>query len=247
MCGIIGYIGDKEVGPILIDGLKRLEYRGYDSAGFCILHNNNLDVIKKPGKISEFIEFGLKDIKGTRGIAHTRWATHGAPNEINAHPHVDCKNEIAIVHNGIIENYVALKDLLKTEGHKIISDTDSEILAHLIEKFYNGDIEDAVSKALKLVEGTFGLLVMHKNEEKMIAARKGSPLILGVGDNEMLISSDAAAILKYTKRVIYLHDNEIAAIGKNNYSVKNLEGESVDKKIHEIKWDIGHTERSSKY
>ena len=243
MCGIIGYIGDKEVGPILIDGLKRLEYRGYDSAGFCILHNNNLDVIKKPGKISEFIEFGLKDIKGTRGIAHTRWATHGAPNEINAHPHVDCKNEIAIVHNGIIENYVALKDLLKTEGHKIISDTDSEILAHLIEKFYNGDIEDAVSKALKLVEGTFGLLVMHKNEEKMIAARKGSPLILGVGDNEMLISSDAAAILKYTKRVIYLHDNEIAAIGKNNYSVKNLEGESVDKKIHEIKWDIGQIEK----
>ncbi len=239
MCGIIGYIGDKEIVPLLIDSLKKLEYRGYDSAGLCILNDKKLNVIKKKGKISELEKQPeLSQIKGKIGIAHTRWATHGAPNEVNAHPHLDCKKEIAIIHNGIIENYHVLKELLEKEDHKIISDTDSEVLAHLIEKFYSGDLEEAVVKTLNLVEGAFGLAIVHKNEEKIIAARRGSPLIIGVGNGEMFVASDIPAILSQTKRVIYLHDNEIAAITKDGYSIKNLDGKKIDKKVHEIKWTI---------
>jgi glucosamine--fructose-6-phosphate aminotransferase (isomerizing) len=244
MCGIIGYVGERNIVPILIEGLRKLEYRGYDSAGLCVLENDKLNVVKKQGRISEFVKSDeLKNILGTIGIAHTRWATHGEPNEINAHPHLDCENKIAVVHNGIIENYNVLKRLLESEGHRIISETDSEILSHLIEKFYTGDFEDAVSKALKLVEGTFGLAVMHEKERKIIAAQKGSSLIIGIGNGEMIISSDATAILPHTKKVIYLHDNEIATIEKNNYSIRNLEGKSVDKKIHEIKLNVNQIER----
>ena len=245
MCGIIGYIGEKKSVPILLNGLKRLEYRGYDSAGICVI-NNGLSVIKKKGKITELeSDPGINNTGGNIGIAHTRWATHGEPNEINAHPHLDCNREIAIVHNGIIENYSVLKKLLKKEGHNIISETDSEIIAHLIEKFYSGDIRTAVMKTLKIIEGTFGLAVIHKNENKIIAARKGSPLIIGVGENEMFIASDVPAILDYTKRVIYLKDNEIAEITTNDYSIRNLNGDVVDGRIHEIKWTIEQIEKGN--
>jgi glucosamine--fructose-6-phosphate aminotransferase (isomerizing) len=244
MCGIIGYIGDKDIVPLLINGLKKLEYRGYDSAGICISNNNKLFLVKKEGKITKLIKDPeLKKIKGCIGIAHTRWATHGEPNEINAHPHLDCKKEIAIVHNGIIENYHALKKLLEKQGHKIISDTDSEVITHLIEKFYSGNLEDAVIRVLKCIEGTFGLAVIHNNKEKIIAARKGSPLIIGVGKNEMFVTSDATAILDHTKKVIYLRDNEIAKITKNKYSIKSLNGKPVDKRIYRIKWTIDQIEK----
>lgn len=243
MCGIIGYIGDRDIVPLLINGLKKLEYRGYDSVGICVL-NNTLNVVKNEGKIEEFEKIPeLKNIKGRIGIAHTRWATHGEPNKINAHPHLDCRKEIAIVHNGVIENYNALKELLEKEGHKIISDTDSEIIAHLIEKFDSGNFEDAVVKALKCIEGTFGLAIIKKGEEKIIVARKGSPLIIGLGKNEMFVASDAVAMLNYTKKVIYLNDNEIAILSKNSYSIKNLYGEKIDKKVDEIKWSIEEIEK----
>jgi glucosamine--fructose-6-phosphate aminotransferase (isomerizing) len=244
MCGIIGYIGEREIVPILIDGLKKLEYRGYDSAGLCILQDNKFEVIKKKGKISELTGFeNLSRIKESVGIAHTRWATHGEPNEINAHPHLDCENKIAIVHNGIVENYPVLKELLENEGHRIISDTDSEILAHLIEKFYEGNLKDAVSKALKLVKGTFGLAVMHKDERKIVVAQRGSSLIIGIGNNEMMISSDATALLNHTKKVIYLHDDEIAVIEKNNYVIEDFDGKNIDKEIKEIEMNVDQIEK----
>jgi glucosamine--fructose-6-phosphate aminotransferase (isomerizing) len=245
MCGIFGYIGDKQIVPLLINGLKKLEYRGYDSAGICVLGNNFLNLIKKEGKVFDLEqELYPKKITGTLGIAHTRWATHGEPNEKNAHPHLDCKNEIAIIHNGIIENHHLLKKLLEKENHKIISDTDSEIISHLIEKFYQGNLEEAVVKALNFVEGTFGLAVVHKNEEKIVVAKKGSPLVIGIGENEMFISSDATGILEHTKKVIYLNDNEIAVISKSNYSVSDLKGNKLDKEIHEIKWEVEQIEKA---
>ncbi len=245
MCGIFGYIGKRESISLLLDGLKKLEYRGYDSAGICVIDNEkNLKVIKKRGRISELEkDLKLKEIKGNIGIAHTRWATHGEPNEINAHPHLDCKKEIAIVHNGIIENYQSLKTFLKKRGHKIISKTDSEILAHLIEEFYQTNLKEAVKKALKLVEGAFGLAVIHKNEEKIIVARKGSPLVIGLGKGEMFIASDVPALLNQTKKVIYLNDNEIGEIKKENYSIEKLNGDKVNEKIYEIKWTAEEMEK----
>ena len=245
MCGIFGYIGDKQIVPLLINGLKKLEYRGYDSAGICVLGNNSLNIIKKEGKVFDLEqELYPKKITGNLGIAHTRWATHGKPNEKNAHPHLDCKNEIAIIHNGIIENYHLLKKLLEKESHKIISDTDSEIISHLIEKFYQGNLEEAVVKALSFVEGAFGLAAIHKNEEKIVVAKKGSPLVIGIGENEMFISSDTTGILEHTKKVIYLNDNEVAVISKNNYSVSDLKGNELDKEIHEIKWEVEQIEKA---
>ncbi len=244
MCGIIGYVGDKNSLPILIDGLKKLEYRGYDSAGLCFFENGSLKTLKAQGKIIE-LEKKIKPLKTNSciGIAHTRWATHGKPNEQNAHPHCDCKNEISIVHNGIIENHHALKELLEKEGHKIRSETDSEILAHLIEKFYEGNLEEAVRNSLKVVEGAFGLAVLHKNHPFIVVARKSSPLIVGVGENEMFIASDATAILNYTKKVVYLKDDEIAKVEKNRLELFDSSGNNVDKKIYELKWNAEEIEK----
>src|SRR3989344_2743369 len=216
MCGIIGYIGKKEAKPILLDGLKRLEYRGYDSAGMCLFNNQSLTIIKKEGKIEELESLDvLKSLFGNRGIAHTRWATHGKPNEINAHPHFDCSKSIVIVHNGIIE------------------------------KFYKGDIEKAVIEAIKLVEGTFGLAVMHKDENRIIAARRGSPLLIGIGENESFISSDASAIIAHTNKVIYLNDNEIADVKEKESVVKNFAGEKIENNIQEIRLKIEQIEKNS--
>jgi glutamine---fructose-6-phosphate transaminase (isomerizing) len=244
MCGIIGYIGNKQTAPLLLEGLKKLEYRGYDSAGLCVIGDNQLKTIKKKGNISALAkEVKIDKMSGTIGIAHTRWATHGEPNENNAHPHLDTSKKIAIVHNGIIENYQALKELLIKDGIKLSSETDSEIVAHLVSKFYQGDIEQAVRQAIELLEGAFGLAVIHKDEEKIIAARRGSPLIIGLGDGEMFVASDVPAILKYTKKVIYLNDNEMAVITKDDYVIKNLSGEKIDKKIEEIKWNVEQMEK----
>lgn len=245
MCGIIGYIGNKEVVPILISGLKRLEYRGYDSAGICVLCGDKLETVKKKGQIVELEnELIGRRINSTMGIAHTRWATHGEPSVLNAHPHLDCKNKIAIIHNGIIENHGALRKILIADGHTIVSDTDSEIVAHLIEKFYSDDLEGAVIKAIKYIEGTFGLAVICDKEEKIIAVRRGSPLIIGVGDDEMFVASDASAILEYTKKVIYINDNEMVTLTKNHYDVKNLDGYIVNSEIQEIKWNLNEIEKA---
>jgi len=262
MCGIIAYLGKKQAFSILINGLKKLEYRGYDSAGICVADNHQLFVAKKRGKVAElekeFLkEYGicsvdgsccekrteLEGAKGTMGIAHTRWATHGEPSEINAHPHFDCKKEIAVVHNGIIENYNALKEILEKEGHIFISRTDTEVLSHLIEKFYDNNLEEAVIKALKLVEGTFGVGVISKKENKIIVARRGSPVVLGIGECENIVASDAVAVLPFTKKVIYLSDDEMVVLTENNYEIKNLNGQSVEKIIDEIKWTANEIEK----
>lgn len=236
MCGIIGYLGEQPVQDILVEGLKKLEYRGYDSAGICILDNENFLVKKKIGPVAGLEkELASEKSKGLIGIAHTRWATHGAPSEMNAHPHFDCRGEIAVVHNGIIENYQALKKILIKEGHKFSSETDSEVIAHLVEKFYQGNLEKAVAKALALVEGSYGLVVLCVKEKKLVAARKSSPLIIGIGKKETFIASDIPALLKYTKQVIYLKDNDLAVIDAKGCKIKNLSGKIVDREIEEVK------------
>jgi len=250
MCGITGYVGEKNTVEVLLDGLKRLEYRGYDSSGVAVQQNGRLKILKKKGKIAELEkEPELKKMNGTMGIAHTRWATHGVPSEVNAHPHFDCKKNIALVHNGIIENYHQLREKLQREGHKFLSATDTEVVAHLIEKYYNAkdakqkDLEKAVLRALKDIEGSFALAIIHKDENKMIVARRGSPLIVGVGQNENFVGSDVPAILKYTKKVIYLDDDQIAVISKDDIIVKNLDGKIAHPKINEIKWSLDQIEK----
>ncbi len=245
MCGIIGYLGEKQALPLLLSGLQRLEYRGYDSAGVCLRENDQLRVIKKQGPLEALKkELAPLSFKSQIGIAQTRWATHGRPNKLNAHPHYDCKKEIAIVHNGIIENFQALKKLLLSEGHQIISETDSEIIAHLIEKFYQGNLEQATRQALKLIEGTFGLAVMSAEENKIVVARRGSPLILGVAKEGIFVASDASAVIEYTKKVIYLEDNEIAILTPQGYKLQSIDGEALTGKIEEIKWTVAEIEKA---
>ncbi|MBN1163450.1 MAG: glutamine--fructose-6-phosphate transaminase (isomerizing) [Candidatus Krumholzibacteriota bacterium] len=247
MCGIIGYVGkSNNVGQILLEGLKRLEYRGYDSAGLAIVQDGNLVTEKTAGKIVKLME-NLKgyDLSGHLGIAHTRWATHGEPNRINAHPHYDSNMNIALVHNGIIENYLTIKKSLEAEGHKFKSQTDTEVLAHLIEKFYdNRNLEDAVQKALEMVEGTYGLLVISKVEPyKIVGARNGSPVVIGVGDDEYLIASDVAAILKHTRQVIYLEDQQMVVATPDHFNTMTIENEYVEHEIQKIDWDLEMIEK----
>ncbi len=243
MCGIIGYIGFREASPLLINGLERLEYRGYDSAGICF-SDGVLKILKRKGKVEELKEIVEKtNNKAKMGIAHTRWATHGEPNEINAHPHSDNENKIAIVHNGIIENHYALRKLLEKEGYKFKTETDSEVIAHLISKFYLDDLEKAVIKALKFVEGTFGLAIISSKEDKIIAARRGSPLALGIGEGEMFVASDVSAIIEHTNKVIYLEDDQVAVLTKEDYNIKTLDGKEVDSAIEEIKWNVSEIEK----
>ncbi|MFA5022640.1 MAG: glutamine--fructose-6-phosphate transaminase (isomerizing) [Patescibacteria group bacterium] len=247
MCGIVGYIGNKQSSPILVDGLKRLEYRGYDSAGLAIWDGKKINCVKVKGKIS-LLGDSIKNhnLSGTCGIAHTRWATHGIPSEVNAHPHFDCQQKIAVVHNGIIENFSTLKKVLESEGHKFLSQTDSEVLAHLIEKYKPGrTLTQAVTLALKQVEGTYGLVVLCADEPNvLVVAKKGSPLVIGVGKGEYLVASDASAIIASTKHVIYLDDNEIATITENSHQVSNLVGNNgVEKKVEEINWDLSQIEK----
>lgn len=248
MCGIIGYIGEKEAQPILLNGLKRLEYRGYDSAGMCVFVENKhaISVRKLAGKVRDLeLLLKKKPLNGSRGVSHNRWATHGEPNQANAHPHLDCKEEIAVVHNGIIENYEILKHGLIKEGHKFRSQTDTEVIVHLIEKFYKGiPLEEAVRKALKLLVGSFAVGVIAKNEpDKLIGARLGSPLIVGLGKNENFIASDVPAILESTKDVIFLGENEVAVLTKDNIKVTDLNGARLNKKTTKITWDIAQAQK----
>jgi glucosamine--fructose-6-phosphate aminotransferase (isomerizing) len=246
MCGIVGYIGPKTATPLLIEGLKRLEYRGYDSAGIATMNGAGLESRKAKGKISmlEAVVEG-SPVHGTIGIAHTRWATHGAPNECNAHPHHDCTGTIAVVHNGIIENYGALRQMLIQQGHKFESETDTEVLAHLIEAAMDDDpLEDAVIDALHLVEGTYGIAVISSRDpDKIVAARKGSPLLLGLGENEFYVASDVAAILQHTRQVVYLDDGEMGVLTRNGYEVLDLNARRVRKGVSRIDWDLDQIEK----
>ncbi len=246
MCGIFGYIGSQKAAPLLIEGLKQLEYRGYDSAGLCLLEPDKLNTFKSKGKVEELAQkVSNENLFSSIGIAHTRWATHGEPSEINAHPHLDCQGRIAVVHNGIIENYQALKTILQKEGHKFISDTDTEVIAHLIEKFSDGNnFETAVLKALCLIEGAYGLAVLRQGENKIIGAKKGSPLILGIGNNEFFLASDSSAILSHTNKVIFLQNNEIVVMNEQGYQIKNLQGDLLNKEIEELKWNVAQIEKS---
>ncbi|MCC5933480.1 MAG: glutamine--fructose-6-phosphate transaminase (isomerizing) [Candidatus Cyclonatronum sp.] len=247
MCGIVGYIGFREASDVIIKGLKRLEYRGYDSAGIAIL-NGTLIVRKGKGKVANLESLLTEtDVTGTIGIGHTRWATHGEPNDINAHPHWDGSQNFAIVHNGIIENYDALKKELSNKGHIFQGETDTEVLAHLIEEIQrvaSVDFETAVQMALKQVDGTYGLAIVNKNErDKIIVARKGSPLLLGIGDNEVFIASDASPIIEYTNKVVYLDDDEMAIISRDGYQVKTISNVKLSKEVHELEMNIEQIEK----
>ncbi len=248
MCGIVAYNGHRNALPIVIEALKRLEYRGYDSSGTALIHAGKLQVYKRQGKIIE-LERALPEpnlCSGNIAIAHTRWATHGEATQVNAHPHQDCSGKLALVHNGIIENYKLLKEKLIALGHSFVSQTDTEILAHLIEQYRKSEptLEDAVRVAMKRVEGTFGLVVLAEDEpDKLIAVRKGSPLIIGIGDNENFITSDVSAIIIHTKRVIYMQDNEIAVINKDSFEITNLEKDLIDPTISVVDWDITAIEK----
>jgi glutamine---fructose-6-phosphate transaminase (isomerizing) len=249
MCGIIGYIGQRPAQDILLNGLKRLEYRGYDSSGMALLLSGKdaISIRKTEGKILALESLlRKKPLTGSVGIAHTRWATHGEPNQENAHPHSDCKGEIALVHNGIIENYAKLKAELIKEGHKFLSQTDTEVIVHLIEKFYRNStpLEEAVRKALARTEGSFAIAVVAKKEpHKLVGARLGSPLIVGLGKGENFLASDAPAILDATKEVIFLDDKELAVLDEESVRVMNLDGESVIKDSVRLNWDIDQAQK----
>jgi len=241
MCGIMGYIGQERCIPILINGLKRLEYRGYDSVGISVINNNEIITFKQKGKIKNF---NVQDVESSIGIGHTRWSTHGEPSDINAHPHSDCNNNISIVHNGIIENFESLKKILVGKGHEFKSETDTEVIAHLIEELYKGDLTEAVKKSLLKIEGTYGLLVIKKDENKIIAARKGSPLVFGIKDNGYFISSDASSIIEHTKDVIYLIDNDVLEINNDGYSLSNLKDPDIkEREIEKIEWNLEQIEK----
>jgi len=248
MCGIVGYIGKKQVYPILINGLKRLEYRGYDSAGIAIVSNGETRIYKCKGKVSELENFVKdKDTTGTVGIGHTRWATHGEPNDINAHPHSSEHGYFVIIHNGIIENYSRLKKKLEDRGYTFKSETDTEVLANLIEYIYlKGRVsaEIAVRLALTKVVGAYGILVACKKEQdQLIAARKGSPLVIGVGKGEYFFASDATPIIEYTNSVIYLNDNDVAVVKKGELSLKTIDNHKLTPKIQKLDLDIGEIEK----
>ncbi|MBK6564957.1 MAG: glutamine--fructose-6-phosphate transaminase (isomerizing) [Saprospiraceae bacterium] len=248
MCGIVAYIGKKEAYPIIVEGLKRLEYRGYDSAGVSIL-SDRIMVVKKKGKVSNLEEAVQEyNVSGTTGIGHTRWATHGEPNDINAHPHLSGNKRLALIHNGIIENYATLKKALQKLGHEFISETDTEVLVHLIEEYQKRDdlaLDEAVRKALLNVVGAYSIVVMdEQNPDMIVGARKSSPLVLGIGDEELFLASDATPIIKYTNKVVYLNDEEIVAIHRNGkYEVKNLHNEVKFPTIHELDLKLDELEK----
>lgn len=240
MCGIVGYIGKRDAYPILIEGLSALEYRGYDSAGIALVDNQGLTIFKDKGKVDNLRLITKDQINGSflTGIAHTRWATHGAPSMINAHPHMDHKKRIALVHNGIIENYASIKERLSEEGIKFSSETDSEVLAQLIGKYYEGDLAAAVRRALLEVEGTFGIAVVAcDNPGIIVGARRGSPLVVGIGESELLLASDASAIVRHTNQVIYLKDNNLIELKPDGFYTTTLDNRKINPEIQMLDWD----------
>ncbi len=248
MCGIVAYIGKRDAYPIIIKGLQRLEYRGYDSAGVALIHDGNLNVYKKAGKVSDLAEYVKgKDVSANIGMGHTRWATHGEPNDRNAHPHFSQNHQFAIIHNGIIENYATIKQELIKEGHTFTSDTDTEVLIHLIEEIYNNGelvLEEAVRLALGEVVGAYAIVILSKDEpNKLIAARKGSPIVVGIGKDEYFVASDATPIIEYTKNVAYLNDGEVAVIDNGKLTVKTIGNEIKIPYIQELEMKLEALEK----
>src|SRR5258706_73308 len=241
MCGIVGYIGPKEVVPVVIEGLRKLEYRGYDSAGIAVVNDGKLEVRRAPGKLRNLEETLKKSpIEGTYGIGHTRWATHGRPTEENAHPHRDCSGEIVVVHNGIIENYLELREQLQREGHKFVTETDTEIVAHLVEKNAKGGVplEEAVRKSLNQLRGIYALVFMSAcDPHKIVAARMGPPAVIGLGENEFFVASDIPALLEHTRNIFFLNDGDIAVLTKSGVHVMDHNGKPVERKPHHVAWD----------
>jgi len=246
MCGIIGYIGSKEAVPVLMSGLKKLEYRGYDSAGIAVFKDNKIKIVKCKGKVAKLENLLEKGVpEGNIGLGHTRWATHGKPNNLNAHPHNGCNSEIVVVHNGIIENYMLLRERLISKGHNFISETDTEVLPHLIESNYQDDLALAVKESIKEIEGSYAIgVISTRDPEKVVASRCGSPLIIGIGEGEMFLASDIPALLGYTNRVIFLEEKEIATITKDGVEIINSEGKILHKEVVNIDWDEEMTEKS---
>ena len=245
MCGIVGYIGSRSATSLLLDGLKRLEYRGYDSAGIAVLNGKGVETRKAAGKITRLESLlGTDPVHGTSGIAHTRWATHGPPTECNAHPHTTEDGTIAVVHNGIIENAGALRQWLEDRGHTFTSETDTETLAHLMEELYEDTLENAVLQALEHVEGTYGIAVMSSRDPgKIVAARQGSPLLVGVGDGEFFVASDVSAILAHTRKVVYLDDGDMAVLTLDGYRILDRAATAVDKDVAHIDWNLDQIEK----
>ena len=248
MCGIIAYVGYQNAVPILLEGLKRLEYRGYDSAGIAAINSKEKKefFVKSVGKVSSLEKnIGRDYLFCDYGIAHTRWATHGKPSKVNAHPHTDCTGHLFLVHNGIIENYEELKRELLKKGHKFVSDTDTEVLAHLIEDNLQDNFEDAVRKSLSMVEGTFGIAVIHRDfPRKIIVARRGSPIIIGIGENEFIAASDINAFIRYTNKVIYLNDDEMAVMNDSGLTITDLNFKEILKKPETVEWHVNDDEKS---
>lgn len=245
MCGIVGYIGEKDAVPVILQGLKRLEYRGYDSAGICVNQGNVFQLQKDEGKISR-LETLVKrsQLSGNNGIGHTRWATHGVPNQKNSHPHLSSDESVSLVHNGIIENYESLKKMLLQSGYIFRSDTDTEVLCNLVQYHYHGDLKEAVVKALQVVIGAYGIAVMHRDHPDIIVvARRGSPLVIGVGDGENYVASDPAALIRYTKNMIYLDDGEVSVLSAASIETFNLNSDSIDKDITAVNMTLDQIEK----
>jgi len=247
MCGIVGYVGFREASEVVLDGLKRLEYRGYDSAGIAVKVNGHLEVIKKAGKLQVLAD-ALKEhqLPGKFGVGHTRWATHGAPTDPNAHPHMTEKGDIAVIHNGIIENYLPLKEGLIARGHVFTSETDSEVLAHLIEEKYRqgaGNLAEAVQMALSEAYGAYALVVAHQNHEEIVVARTVSPLVIGLGEGENFVASDVPALLPYTRKVIFLHDGDMAVVAREGVKVMDLAGNPVEREVVTVDWSLEAAEK----
>ncbi len=247
MCGIIGYCGPKNATQVLVEGLKRLEYRGYDSAGICVETPEGLRIVKKEGKIRNLQRFIPADLAGRCGIGHTRWATHGEVNDTNAHPHTDSSGRIAVAHNGIIENFAILKERLQAEGILFRTQTDTEVIAHLIGKYYKGDLEEAVRETLALLQGTYGIVVVHADEpDRIIGARNGSPLVMGLGDHEMLIASDVTAMMAHTQQVIYLEDGEICAVTPESHKTTDAHQRKVSRDVQKVSWELQEIEKGGR-
>jgi glutamine---fructose-6-phosphate transaminase (isomerizing) len=244
MCGIVGYIGTRNATQVLISGLSKLEYRGYDSSGVAVHTGSKLEVRKNAGKLAVLqSELEQQSLIGTLGIGHTRWATHGKPNDVNAHPHASEDGQIVIIHNGIIENYLSLKEALISRGHVFKSETDSEVLAHLIEEKYSGNLEEAVRNALAEVRGAYGIVVTHVNHREIVAARTVSPLVMGVGENEKFLASDVPALLNYTRKVVFLHDGDMVVLNDSSYRIMDLQGNTVTREVSHIDWDAEAAEK----
>jgi glucosamine--fructose-6-phosphate aminotransferase (isomerizing) len=246
MCGIVGYVGKQQAAPVLLEGLSKLEYRGYDSAGIAVMSGGEINVHKAKGRLkvlSDMIDGG-KSVIGNMGIGHTRWATHGEPSDVNSHPHISSSGRFAVVHNGIIENYLALKKKLQSKGIEFVSETDTEVIAHLFEYYYKGDIVDTMIKVIQRVEGSYALGILSAdNPDEFIAVRKASPLIVGLGESENFIASDVTAILKHTRNIHYLEDDEIVVLSKDSVKIYNTDKELVNKDVFTVDWDVSAAEK----